>query len=78
MWTKAFSKSPRRCGSSGGALISLIGRLGVEHIIEFDLPHQQSPPGPQHTHAHTLQTQSNSASVIVGRLNSPEHSTALL
>lgn len=50
----------------------------MEHIIEFDLPHHQSPPGPQHTHAHTLQTQFTSTLVIVGHLNSLEHSTALL
>lgn len=75
---QSLQQSPRRCGNSGGALISLIGRLGVEHIIEFDLPHHQTPPAPQHTHAHTLQTQFTSALVIGGHLNHLEHSTSLL
>lgn len=37
------ARSPRRCSNSGVALITLIGRLGVEHIAEFDLT-------PAHTH----------------------------
>lgn len=53
-------QSPRRCGSSGGALISLIGRLGVEHIIEFDLPHHPDAPlrptPPTHTCTHASNT----------------------
>ena len=74
--SEGLKNSPWCCGNSGVALITLIGGLGAENIIEFDLTHTHTYTN-THPHTHTLQIQSTGALVIVRRLNYLERSTSI-